>query len=384
MRIQAFALMVGILAACSSSEAGRPGGDVGSGGDATGASPDAGADARTDATDATGATEVGLGSDVVGVAGEDEDFDGIDDGVDNCPGLFNPKQEDIDQDDLGDACDATIDDCDRAQRPRCGRPVPRRRAAPGVVNAATVYAHTASELYFLEVKTGDVFLVDDFHWPADASSREMTDIAIDRFGVLYGISFSDVFVIHPQTAQCWRLAALPQQFNGLTHISRTLSGTANDALVGISNDGGWWRLALVPTVPPSSQQRVELRRLRQRLDLERRRLLRSRASAPSPRSTRAPTTRTSWCASSRRLAPSPGRLAPSATSTRSTAWPVGRTRPSPSTPAARSWSSTSPWPDLVAQGHGPRLVGRGRAHHPGRVSAAPNRSAARPAVAVSQ
>jgi len=40
----------------------------------------------------------------------DEDDDGVDDAVDNCPGVSNPGQEDADQDDLGDACDEFPDE----------------------------------------------------------------------------------------------------------------------------------------------------------------------------------------------------------------------------------------------------------------------------------
>ncbi len=39
----------------------------------------------------------------------DGDGDGVDDAVDNCPTTFNPCQENVDQDALGDACDPDID-----------------------------------------------------------------------------------------------------------------------------------------------------------------------------------------------------------------------------------------------------------------------------------
>ena len=40
----------------------------------------------------------------------DNDEDGFDDPEDNCPATYNPDQEDIDQDGMGDACDI----CDNA------------------------------------------------------------------------------------------------------------------------------------------------------------------------------------------------------------------------------------------------------------------------------
>lgn len=179
----------------------------------------------------------------------DLDFDGVDDAVDNCPGIFNPKQDDIDQDRIGDLCDPVNDDVDGDGIPNAADPFPADPMAPGVVNTLTVYAHTSTRLYYLDVKTAEVYLVGTFAFPNGTTSREMTDIAIDRHGVLYGISFDDVFVIDPHSARCWRLAALPAEFNGLTLIPREETGEAEDALVGIANDGAWWRLTLVPGLP---------------------------------------------------------------------------------------------------------------------------------------
>jgi len=221
--------------------------------------------ATTTATSDSAVAETTLASDTtpseVGATGpdgatvdDDVDFDGVDDAVDNCPGIFNPKQDDTDQDGIGDLCDPVNDDGDGDGIPNAADPFPADSNAPGVVNTLTVYAHTSSELYYLDVKTAEVYLVGAFQFPSGASSREMTDIAIDRHGVLYGISFDDVFVIHPQTAKCWRLATLPSSFNGLTLIPREETGEATDALIGITNDGTWWRMSLGPGLPGTPAQ----------------------------------------------------------------------------------------------------------------------------------
>lgn len=176
----------------------------------------------------------------------DLDFDEVVDSADNCPGLFNPDQADADGDGLGDVCDPENDDRDGDGIPNLADPYPDEAEWPGVVLTNTVYAHTEDELYMFGVKGQlDVALVGAFGFPADASDPRMTDIAIDRHGVMWGIGFDDVFLVQPSTAACRRIAALPQSFNGLTLIPRDVLGGPADALIGIDVQGGWWRLDLV-------------------------------------------------------------------------------------------------------------------------------------------
>lgn len=213
--------------------------DPSNGGAGPGASDgDALADGAADVTDASEGTDA--------PAGEDLDQDLVADVVDNCPGLFNPDQADDDADGLGNVCDPENDDRDRDGIPNLADPFPDDALRPKVVRTNTVYAHTATELYLFGVKGQlEVELVGAFDFSADTTDRRMTDIAIDRYGVMWGIGFQDVFVVDPTTAEAWRMAALPQEFNGLTLIPKDALGATADALVGIDTSGGWWRLELV-------------------------------------------------------------------------------------------------------------------------------------------
>jgi len=84
--------------------------------------------------------------------------------------------------------------------------------------------------------------VGDFDWPNDGATHKMTDIGIDRYGVLYGTSFEYLYTCHPQTVECHLVAKLPGAFNGLTMVPAGLIDPSRDVLVGISEEGGWYRL----------------------------------------------------------------------------------------------------------------------------------------------
>ncbi|MCJ7572189.1 MAG: thrombospondin type 3 repeat-containing protein, partial [Candidatus Thermoplasmatota archaeon] len=49
-------------------------------------------------------------ADTDGTDGTDTDGDGILDSVDNCPSVYNPTQQDTDNDGIGDACDSANTD----------------------------------------------------------------------------------------------------------------------------------------------------------------------------------------------------------------------------------------------------------------------------------
>jgi hypothetical protein len=137
-----------------------------------------------------------------------------------------PKGPDGDKDGIPDQFDLFPDDA----------------SLPGVVLDNTVYMHTKDELWTLNVKTYKLDFAAFFQWPSDGNLHRMTDIAIDRWGVLYGVSFDALYVVHPANGQCWRAGTLPENFNALTMVPRGVLDPDRDVLVGVSGGGGWYRL----------------------------------------------------------------------------------------------------------------------------------------------
>lgn len=59
--------------------------------------------------------------------------------------------------------------------------------------------------------------VGRFSFPDDDFSQ-VTDIAIDRFGVLYAVADANLYACRPTTAECWLLADLPTNSLGFVPI----------------------------------------------------------------------------------------------------------------------------------------------------------------------
>ena len=171
----------------------------------------------------------------------DSDGDGVRDGDDNCVDDPNPGQADHDADGIGDLCD---DDGDGDLIPDAYDLFPTDPDRPGRSSADTVYCHGPSELWSFNVASLRLSPIGTFSFDQRAGS--VTDIAIDRWGVLYAITFGDAFVCHPQTAQCWYIGTLAESYNGLSFVPSTLPGQ-QEVLVAIANSGTWTAYPGVPS-----------------------------------------------------------------------------------------------------------------------------------------
>lgn len=117
-------------------------------------------------------------------------------------------------------------------------PFPDDRDRPGQAPPGVVFAHSASTLYRFAIGEREPTRVGDFVF-ADGDTRNMGDIAIDSWGVMYAVAFERLYTCHPTTARCAFLREVGAPFNGLTVAD---DGTA-EFLVGGTTDGRVFRLA---------------------------------------------------------------------------------------------------------------------------------------------
>jgi hypothetical protein len=109
---------------------------------------------------------------------------------------------------------------------------------PGGGGTTYVYAHSSSTLYRVDPDSLAITKVGDFAW--SAGSDQMTDIAIDKTGMMIGISGGAVYRVDVTNATATQLSdGLTGTFNGLSFVPATMvNQTGDDVLVATRNEDG--------------------------------------------------------------------------------------------------------------------------------------------------
>ena len=82
---------------------------------------------------------------------------------------------------------------------------------------APTYVNTSDALYAWDPE-GDLELIAEF-WSSEGPVQDITDIAIDPDGYIYGCSNATLYRIHAETGQALGIATLDSRLAGLTFVS---------------------------------------------------------------------------------------------------------------------------------------------------------------------
>jgi hypothetical protein len=110
-----------------------------------------------------------------------------------------------------------------------------------------VYAHSDSTLYQLDPKTLAISSIGPFT-AAGGFTDQMTDIALDKDGQMFGVSFTTLYRIDYKSvageARVAKMADLPSglDFNGLTMVPAGMLDPSVEVLVGITRGGDSYRI----------------------------------------------------------------------------------------------------------------------------------------------
>ncbi len=123
----------------------------------------------------------------------------------------------------------------RSDGPGGSADAPRGDAPVVNIGQASVYAHTATDLYRIDPDTYAVTHVGSFG--LTGLLEVMTDLAIDANGNLTGVTFSSVYSVDATTGHATKLSTgnLLQQFNGLSFVPST---AGPEILIGTDNGDG--------------------------------------------------------------------------------------------------------------------------------------------------
>lgn len=101
-----------------------------------------------------------------------------------------------------------------------------------------VYVSTGSALYGYDPKTNTATKVGDYS-RGGSKVTDMTDIAIDLNGYMYGCAYTQLYRIDPTNAQTNPIATMDQSFNALTFLSDgSLVGAADNSVYYVDTSSG--------------------------------------------------------------------------------------------------------------------------------------------------
>lgn len=86
------------------------------------------------------------------------------------------------------------------------------------VATASIYIHTSTELYSYDTSSHTASLIGRFS-EGGVTISDMTDIAIDLNGHMYGGSFTDLYQIDPRNGNCSHVQRLDDAATGLTFLA---------------------------------------------------------------------------------------------------------------------------------------------------------------------
>lgn len=142
---------------------------------------------------------------------------------------------------LGPNC--TQPDGDTDGIPDVQDPFPSDENKPWPTEPNQLFAHTPEKLFSLDILDAYALTeVGNFSFVgAPVQDPVPTDLALDQWNVLYVITFDDLFVCNPETAECHWLAQMPASVNGLTFVPPGVLQQDSDTLIAM-NQQSWYQV----------------------------------------------------------------------------------------------------------------------------------------------
>jgi hypothetical protein len=141
------------------------------------------------------------------------------------------------------AADVTVADASLDGPPRFGDVAPLDRPGSDAVaplDDVLVYANTSSELYRIDPRTLSITLVGRFAFDESAQDHQMTDIAVNAAGDIWGITFNAIYRIDAATARCTLVSPLEGLYNGLTFVPVGVLNPSAEVLLAVAASGDYF------------------------------------------------------------------------------------------------------------------------------------------------